>query len=61
MKWQDKTLMWCGSVIVAAAVAVAFLFTTFQTNAAADKTQSSFEQRLDKLDSKLDIILEQTK
>ena len=61
MKDLATVITWCGSIIVAVAVAVVFLFTTFQTNAAADKATTYFDSRLDKLDAKLDLLLEQKK
>lgn len=60
MKWQ-QVMTWLGSLAVAVALAVVFLFTTFQTNAEADREQSTVEQRLDRLEAKIDRILEQTK
>ena len=56
-----QILTWLGAVITAAAVTMTFLFTTFQTNASADRVQNTVEHRLDQLDAKLDQILEQTK
>lgn len=60
MKWQ-QVMTWFGSLAVAVALAVVFLFTTFQTSAEADRERSTVEQRLDRLETKIDRILEQTK
>ena len=60
MKLQTA-LTWCASVIVTVAMGVGFLFLTFETEADANKTASYFDSRLDRLEQKIDIILEQTK
>ena len=60
MKLQTA-LTWCGSVIIAVSVAIAFLFTTFQTVADADKSSNHIDSRFDKIETKIDKILEQTK
>lgn len=57
-KGLETTLMWCGSIVIAVAVAVAFLFTTFQTSADANKTEQHFDTRLDKIESKIDSLIE---
>ncbi len=56
-----QALSWLGAVMAAVAISMTFLFTTFQTNAEADKFQSTVQQQLNRLDNKLDKILEQTK
>lgn len=58
---MEKILVWCGSVLVAVAAAVAFLFTTFQTSAAADRMTNYFDARLDRLEQKIDQIIRQVK
>lgn len=67
MKLQTA-LTWCASIIVTVAMAVGFLFMTFETAADADKNNSHFdvrldrlEQKLDKQDVKIDSLIQQTK
>jgi hypothetical protein len=54
---MEKILIWCGSVLVAVASAVAFIFTTFQTSAESEKTNHYFDQRLDRIEKKIDQLL----
>jgi hypothetical protein len=42
-------------------MAVGFLFMTFETVADADKSSSHIDKRFDKIEAKIDKILEQTK
>jgi hypothetical protein len=55
---MERTLMWCGSVIVAVAVAISFLFITFETSASADRSAKYFDDRLSKIEAKIDQLLE---
>jgi hypothetical protein len=57
----DKFIVWGASVVVTVAMAVGFLFITFQTSAAADKQTTYFDSRLDRLEQKIDQLLEQKK
>lgn len=54
---MEKILMWCGSILVSAAVAISFLFMTFQTNAQSDKTAKYFDDRLSRIEEKIDRII----
>jgi hypothetical protein len=59
--FTDKVIIWCGSGAVAIASAVVFLFTTFQTSAASDKTVAFINARLDRIETKIDQLLEANK
>ena len=60
MKLQTA-IGWCASVLVTVAMAIGFLFLTFETAADSSKMQQYFDGRLDKLENKIDKILDQTK
>lgn len=53
---QVNILAWIGSLIASMVAFTAFAFTTFETKANAEKEQSRFDRRLDKIDEKLDQI-----
>lgn len=55
---MEKLLVWCGSVLIAVATSVAFLFMTFQTLASADRLNQYFDSRLERIEKKLDKLLE---
>lgn len=54
---MEKLLIWCSSVLMAVATAVAFLFLTFQTSAQADKINSYFDSRLERMEQKIDQLI----
>jgi hypothetical protein len=58
----DSFLPWVASTAVAAAILTAFMFNTFQTKADSEKetseVKSHFEKRLDRIENKLDTIIE---
>lgn len=53
-----KNLAWAGSVIAATAMAITFLYANFQTSFAANKFEDKMESRLERMEQKLDSILE---
>ena len=52
---------WIGATVVAAAVAVSFAFGTFQTKGEAKEAKDDVIQRLMRLESKMDVMLERGK
>lgn len=58
---MERAIIWSSSVVVASAIAVTFLFLTFQTTAAADKASGFFDARLTRMEQKIDQILENIK
>lgn len=64
-----EAIAWCAGVLVTGAVAIAFLFMTFQTSANSkddaeqinrrvDETIISVDHRLDRIERKLDRVIE---
>ncbi len=54
----ERILVFAASFVVAAATSVIFLFSTFQTNADAEKLTNHLEHRLDRIERKVDLVLE---
>lgn len=57
----EKRLIWYMNIIIAVAGAIAFLFLTFQTSAQAEKTYNYFDSRLNRIESKIDQLIEGVK
>jgi hypothetical protein len=58
---MDRVLVWLGSLTMAVATVLYFLFITFETVADANKDAGHIDSRFDRLEQKVDKILEQTK
>lgn len=58
----EALLPWVASTAVAAAILTAFMFNTFQTKADSEKetglVKEHFEKRLDRIENKLDKIID---
>jgi uncharacterized protein Yka (UPF0111/DUF47 family) len=54
-------IAWLGATVMAAATMMAYAYATFDTRDAAKDREGSVVQRLDRMEDKIDHILEQTK
>ena len=53
-------VQWLSATVVAAAVLVSFMYTNFATKAEADIQRFSIEKRLDRLEQKIDQLVDRT-
>lgn len=54
-------IAWIGATVAAALTGLAFAYSTFETKDNAHEHMGTVEQRLDRLETKLDRVIEQTR
>lgn len=54
----EKLIAWLLSIIGAVGISLGFLFSTFQTSADSNRANSAFDKRLDRIEGKIDDLLE---
>lgn len=57
---SQQWIAWIGATVTAAIIACAFLFQTFATKSEAMQINDGTEKRLDRIESKLDVLMERS-
>jgi hypothetical protein len=54
----ETWVAWFGATLVACAILISFVFTTFSTKTEAAQARDSLDKRLDRIEAKLDSFIE---
>lgn len=58
---SEQWIAWLASTVIAAAFLVSYAYSNFETKDQAKDKSSSFEKRLDRVEQKLDILIDRVK